>query len=140
MTDWSSVEIRTDEAPAPAFSFSQGVRRGPLLQVSGQGPVDATTGQYLHPGDVGAQTTQVLKNILAILRAGGAELDDVLQLRVYLTTQEHFPAMNEAYGQFIEKHVGDGIAPCRTTVFTGLPRNDMLVEIDALAAVDPAKA
>src|SRR5699024_9220991 len=128
-----------DEAPAPAFSFSQGVRRGPLLQVSGQGPVDATTGQYLHPGDVGAQTTQVLKNILAILRACGAELGDVLQLRVYLTTQEHFPAMNEAYGQFTQNLTRHATAPCCITVFTGLQSNDMLVEIDALATVAPAK-
>ncbi|HLS03665.1 MAG TPA: RidA family protein [Actinomycetales bacterium] len=138
MSSWKSQEIRTEAAPAPAFSFSQGVRRGPLVQVSGQGPVDPATGEYLYQGDVGAQTTQTLNNVLAILRAGGAELGDVLQLRVYLTKQEHFGPMNEAYGKFIADNIGDGIAPCRTTVFTGLPRNDMLVEIDALAAVDPS--
>lgn len=138
MSEWISEEVRTEDAPAPAFSFSQGVRRGPLLQVSGQGPVDPASGEYLHQGDVGAQTTQTLQNVLAILRAGGAQLGDVLQLRVYLTKQEHFAPMNEAYGRFIEENIGDGVPPCRTTVFTGLPRNDMLVEIDALAAVNPA--
>jgi len=139
VTDWVSEEVRTDEAPAPAYSFSQGVRRGPLLQVSGQGPVDPASGKYLHQGDVGAQTTQTLNNVLAILQAGNAELGDVLQLRVYLTKQEDFAAMNEAYGNFISENIGAGVPPCRTTVFTGLPRDDMLVEIDALAAVDPSK-
>jgi len=139
VTDWVSEEVRTDKAPAPAYSFSQGVRRGPLLQVSGQGPVDPASGKYLHQGDVGAQTTQTLNNVLAILHAGNAELGDVLQLRVYLTRQEDFAAMNEAYGNFISENIGTGVPPCRTTVFTCLPRDDMLVEIDALAAVDPSK-
>src|SRR5690625_7701283 len=106
MSSWKSQEIRTEAAPAPAFSFSQGVRRGPLLQVSGQGPVDPASGEYLHQGDVGAQTTQTLNNVLAILHAGNAELGDVLQLRVYLTKQEDFAAMNEAYGNFISEKIG----------------------------------
>ncbi|WP_114560226.1 RidA family protein [Desertihabitans aurantiacus] len=127
--------IRTDDAPAPAFTFSQGVRKGNLLQVSGQGPQDPATGEYLFPGDVAAQTTRTLQNVRAVLLAGGADLDDVLSLRVYLTERAHFAEMNEAYGAFLAEHCSSDVLPCRTTVFVGLPREEMLVEIDALAAL-----
>jgi 2-iminobutanoate/2-iminopropanoate deaminase len=129
------TEIRTDGAPAPAWVFSQGVRKGPLLQVSGQGPQDPATGDYLHAGDVRAQTRRTLENIKAILTAGGASVEDVVMLRVYLTKREDFAAMNEAYGEFIKDNCPSGVLPCRTTVFTGLPVESMLVEIDALAYV-----
>ncbi|PSK97405.1 reactive intermediate/imine deaminase [Murinocardiopsis flavida] len=128
--------VRTDEAPAPAHTFSQGVRKGPVLQVSGQGPVDPATSEYLYPGDVKAQTLRTLENVAAIVRAGGATFDDVVMLRVYLTKREDFALMNEAYGEFIGTAISEGgVLPARTTVFTGLPREEMLVEIDALAVV-----
>jgi reactive intermediate/imine deaminase len=128
--------IRTTDAPAPAHTFSQGVRRGPFVQVSGQGPVDPATNEYLYPGDVAAQTTRTLQNIEAILAAAGATFDDVMMLRVYLTKREDFAIMNEAFGEFISSRVTSGVLPARTTVFTGLPREEMLVEIDALAVTD----
>ncbi|MBY8861547.1 RidA family protein [Nocardia sp. CA2R105] len=127
--------VRTTEAPAPAHTFSQGVRKGPFVQVSGQGPVDPATGEYLYPGDVAAQTTRTLRNVAAIVTASGASFDDVVMLRVYLTERENFAAMNDAYGAFVQEHTTSGVLPCRTTVFTGLPRAEMLVEIDAVAIV-----
>ncbi|MFD0558710.1 reactive intermediate/imine deaminase [Stackebrandtia endophytica] len=130
------IAVTTTDAPAPAHTFSQGVRKGPILQVSGQGPVDPQTNEYLHPGDVAAQTVRTLKNVEAILKAGGADFTDVIMLRVYLTTRDDFTAMNDAYGEFVGSRVGGGVLPSRTTVFTGLPREEMLVEIDALAVVD----
>ncbi|MBO1737674.1 RidA family protein [Leifsonia sp. TF02-11] len=133
MTD--RIAVSTTEAPAPAHTFPQGVRRGPFLQVSGQGPVDPQTNEYLHPGDVKAQTVRTLRNVEAILAAGGAGFDDVMMLRVYLTTRDDFAAMNEAYGEFLATRVASGVLPARTTVFTGLPRAEMLVEIDALAVL-----
>jgi 2-iminobutanoate/2-iminopropanoate deaminase len=129
------TEIRTDGAPAPAWVFSQGVRKGPLLQVSGQGPQDPVSGEYLHAGDVKAQTRRTLENVKAILAAGGASVEDVVMFRVYLVKREDFPAMNEAYGEFIKENCPSGILPCRTTVFVELPHEVMLVEIDALAYV-----
>jgi reactive intermediate/imine deaminase len=132
----SKTEIRTDAAPAPMPVFSQGVRKGPILQVSGQGGEDPTTGQYVAPGDVKAQTAQTLANVKAIIEAGGATVDDIVMFRVYLTTRDHFAAMNEAYAEFIEANIGpDGVKPSRTTVFVELPKESMLVEIDALAVV-----
>ncbi|WP_328411767.1 RidA family protein [Nocardia sp. NBC_00403] len=129
------IAIRTTEAPAPAHTFSQGVRKGPFVQVSGQGPVDPVTNEYLFPGDVAAQTIRTLQNVKAIIDAGGATFDDVVMLRVYLTTRDDFAAMNDAYGEFVTANTTGDVLPSRTTVFTGLPRAEMLVEIDALAIV-----
>ncbi|WP_022886823.1 RidA family protein [Glaciibacter superstes] len=131
----TKTRIQTDGAPAPAHTFSQGVRSGPFVQVSGQGPVDPATGEYLYGGDVAAQTTRTLENVRAIVEASGARFDDVVMLRVYLTKREDFAAMNDAYGEFVSAYSPSGVLPSRTTVFTGLPREEMLVEIDGLAIV-----
>jgi reactive intermediate/imine deaminase len=129
--------IHTDAAPAPAHAFPQGVRKGPLLTVSGQGPVDPATGAYLYPGDVKAQTRRTLENVAAILAAGGASMADAMMLRVYLADREDFAAMNEVYQAFLEERVPGGVPfPTRTTVICTLPRAEMLVEVDALAYVD----
>ena len=128
-------EIRTGGAPTPLPVFSQGVRKGPILQVSGQGPQDPVTGEYLHPGDVKAQTRRTLENVRAVLEAGGASVEDVLMFRVYLTKRADFALMNEEYAAFIEEHVKDGVKPCRTTLMVELPNEAMLVEIDAQAVV-----
>ncbi|WP_199044166.1 RidA family protein [Glycomyces salinus] len=132
----AKTSIHTADAPAPAHAFPQGVRSGPLLQVSGQGPVDPETGEYVHPGDVAAQTVRTLRNVEAILKAGGAGLDDVIMLRVYLADRADFAAMNDVYAAYLAERTTEGIAlPCRTTVVCTLPREEMLVEIDALASV-----
>ncbi|MBJ8347556.1 RidA family protein [Antrihabitans sp. YC2-6] len=130
------IAVRTTDAPAPAHTFSQGVRKGPFVQVSGQGPVDPATNEYLYPGDVAAQTLRTLQNVKAIIDASGATFDDVVMLRVYLTTRDDFAAMNDAYGEFVRANTVGDVLPSRTTVFTGLPREEMLVEIDAIAVVD----
>ncbi len=133
MTD--KTVIATASAPAPAHTFSQGVAKGGLLQVSGQGPVDPTTNEYLHLGDVRAQTRRTLDNVKAVLEAGGAEVEDVVMFRVYLKSSDDFAAMSEAYGTFVQENVPSGKRPGRTTVIVGLPHPDMLVEIDALAVL-----
>ena len=76
-----------------------------------------------------------LENVKAIVEASGATFDDVVMLRVYLTKREDFAIMNDAYGAFVTAHTTSGVLPSRTTVFTGLPREEMLVEIDGLAVV-----
>lgn len=131
----TKTRIATDAAPAPAHTFSQGVRKGGFVQVSGQGPVDPASGAYLFSGDVAAQTTRTLENVKSIVEASGASFDDVVMLRVYLTKREDFALMNEAYGAFVTAHTPSGVLPARTTVFTGLPREEMLVEIDGIAVV-----
>ncbi|MFG1815694.1 RidA family protein [Kribbella sp. NPDC049174] len=133
MSDKTAVS--TTDAPAPMPVYSQGVRKGNILQVSGQGSVDPATGEFVFTDDVKGQTTRVLQNIEAILTAGGGSFDDVVMMRCYLTTRDHFAAMNEAYAEFLSTRTPSGVLPSRTTVFTGLPREDMLVEIDALAVL-----
>ena len=133
MSDKTAVS--TTDAPPPMPVFSQGVRKGNILQVSGQGSVDPASGDFVFAGDVKGQTTRVLQNIEAILKAGGASIDDVVMLRVYLTERDNFAAMNEAYADFVSTRTPSGVLPSRTTVFTGLPLPDMLVEIDALAVL-----
>jgi reactive intermediate/imine deaminase len=133
MTDKTAVS--TTDAPAPMPVYSQGVRKGNILQVSGQGSVDPATGEFVSTGDVKGQTTRVLQNVEAILTAGGGSFDDVVMMRVYLTTRDDFAAMNEAYAEYLSTRTPSGVLPSRTTVFTGLPREDMLVEIDALAVL-----
>ncbi|MFJ9543273.1 RidA family protein [Streptomyces sp. NPDC101225] len=132
----AGTALRTDDAPLTPRYFSQGVRKGPVLQISGQGALDHATGEVLHRDSVTEQTTRALENVNAILAAGGASVADVVMLRVYLTSREDYGAMNEAYERFVDQHLGEGPKPCRTTVFVDLPLDGMLVEIDAQAVVD----
>lgn len=125
--------VFTAEAPAPAHVFSQGVKKGGLFQVSGQGSMDPVTNSYIGEGDVRVQTRRTLENVKAILAAGGSSVEDVIMFRVYLTKREDFPAMNEVYGEFVQENCPSGQLPSRTTVFVDLPHAVMLVEIDALA-------
>ncbi|GLW15508.1 hypothetical protein Stsp01_22510 [Streptomyces sp. NBRC 13847] len=66
-----------------------------------------------------------------------ARTTDAVMLRVHLTDRQHYAAMNEAYARFIDRHLGTGPRPCRTTVMVGLPLPGMLVEIDAQAVLGP---
>jgi 2-iminobutanoate/2-iminopropanoate deaminase len=109
--------------------LSHGVRKGNVLQVSGQVSFDPATGDVVG-GTVAEQTVQVLTNIQAILEAGGAGFEDVVMVRVYLTDTAHFAELNEAYSSFVPEPF-----PARTTVYVGLPE-PFLVEIDALAVLD----
>ncbi|WP_028926059.1 RidA family protein [Pseudonocardia acaciae] len=125
--------VTSPDAPAPLAVYSQAVRKGGLLAVSGQGAGDPKTNTLVGEGDVRAQTRQTLENVRAILEAGGSSVDDVIMMRVYLTTRDDFAAMNEVYSEFLAEHVKSGVLPSRTTVFVQLPLPRMLVEIDALA-------
>lgn len=127
--------LSTTKAPAAAHSFSQGVQAGPIVQISGQGPQDPQTREYVFPGDVGRQTWRTLENVRQIVEASGGTFDDVISLRVFLTDQSEFAGMNEAYEAFVREHTPSGVLPARTTVFVGLPWPQMLVEIDGMAVL-----
>ena len=124
--------ITTPDAPRPVASYSQAVRKGPILQVAGQGPTDPATGEYVAGGIV-EQTRRTLDNVVAILTAAGASFDDVVMTRVYLTDTGDFAGMNEVYTSYVAEPF-----PARTTVYVGLPAG-MLVEIDVLAVLDAAQ-
>ena len=122
------IEIHTESAPKPIAKFSQGVRKGNILQVAGQVAFDAETGKIVGE-TVAEQTAQTLRNVASVLEAAGASFDDVVMLRVYLTDTAHFGEMNDAYGEFMTEPYS-----ARTTVYVGLPAG-LLVEIDALAVL-----
>ncbi|WP_275562333.1 Rid family hydrolase [Streptomyces sp. 5-6(2022)] len=121
--------ITTENAPALPAPLSQGIRKGPVLQVSGQLPLDPDSGEVVGT-TVAEQTAQTLRNVTAVLKEGGAGLEDVVMLRVYLTDPAHLAEMNEAYATAV------GVPfPARTTVYMHLPPG-LLVEVDALAVLD----
>ena len=119
----------TDKAPAPVGPYSQAVKTGNLVFVSGQIPLDPQTGELV-PGGVGQQVKQAITNIKTILEAAGSTLDKVVKTTVYLCNMDDFDFCNEAYQEFFEDN-----PPARACVeVSRLPRN-VIVKIDAIAEV-----
>lgn len=121
--------VSTSSAPQAIGPYSQAVRAGELLFVSGQIPLDPASGALIE-GSIADQTRQIFENLRAILAAAGASLDHVVRTTVYLADMADFAAMNEVYGTFFASP-----APARSTVqAAGLPRNAR-IEIDAIASL-----
>ena len=122
--------VSTPSAPQAIGPYSQGVRAGSLLFVSGQVPIDPATGNIIE-GDIAAQTHRVLQNIGEILKAGGASFDHVVRTTVFLADMNDFAAMNAVYATYFTAP-----APARATVqVSRLPR-DARVEIDVIASFE----
>jgi 2-iminobutanoate/2-iminopropanoate deaminase len=120
--------IATTDAPAAIGPYSQAVRAGGLVFLSGQIPLDPATGQIVS-GDIAAQADRVMKNLGAILAAAGLGFGDVVRTTIYLADLTHFAAVNEVYARFFAAPY-----PARVTVqVAALPRAS-LVEIDAIAS------
>lgn len=120
-----STIIATNLAPAALGPYSQGVCTGSLVFCSGQIPLDHS-GEI--PSTIAEQTRQSLKNVAAVLEAGGAGLETTVKTLVFLKDMNDFAAMNEVYASFFPKD-----PPARSTIeVTRLPR-DALVEIEAVA-------
>jgi 2-iminobutanoate/2-iminopropanoate deaminase len=120
--------ILTDQAPAPIGPYSQAVKAGNTVYVSGQIPLDAA-GQLVGEGDVTAQTHQVLRNLTAVLAAAGLALTDVVKCSIFVKDLGNFAAINQIYGTYF----GEATAPARETVeVSRLPR-DVEVEISCIA-------
>ncbi len=119
--------IQTDQAPAAIGPYSQAIKAGGFVFVSGQIPIDPNTGEFV-AGGIAEQTERVLTNLAAVLEAAGSNLNQVVKTTVFLADMAEFAAMNEVYGKFF----GD-LPPARATVAAaGLPRNAR-VEIEAVA-------
>lgn len=91
--------ISTDQAPKAIGPYSQAIECNGLLFISGQIPIDPSTGAIVD-GDIKIQTRRVLQNITAILEAAGYQLDDVIKCTVLMADMNDFAAMNEIYGEF----------------------------------------
>lgn len=118
--------ILTDSAPAPIGPYSQAVQVGDLLFCSGQIPLDPKTGQTV-AGDVKDQTTQVMKNILAVLTQAKMGFENVVKTTIFLKSMGDFPHVNEVYGQYFKSN-----PPARSTVEVARLPKDVLVEIEVL--------
>ena len=118
--------IHTDQAPRAIGTYSQAIKVGDTVYLSGQIPLDPAT-MALVEGDIRAQITQVLANLAAVCAAAGGGLGDIVKLNVYLTDLGHFAAVNEIMATvFAEPY------PARAAIgVKSLPR-DALVEMDGV--------
>ena len=121
--------VSTSHAPAAIGPYSQAIRAGDFLFVSGQIPLDPATGALVE-GDVAAQTHRVLRNLGAILQEAGASFQHVVKTTVYLADMSEFGAMNEVYGTYFPAP-----APARATIQAARLPRDVRVEIDLIACL-----
>lgn len=128
--------VRTDRAPFIPFPdgteppLSQGVRTGPQLFTSGQGPLDPVTGDM--PADFAAQALRVLTNVEAVVAAAGGDRHSVVRCTCYLADRAHFADFNRVYRDFF---ADCSPLPARTTVVVRPVREGVLVEVDAVAVL-----
>jgi 2-iminobutanoate/2-iminopropanoate deaminase len=121
--------VSTPSAPAAIGPYSQAVRAGALLFVSGQIPLDPETGTMVE-GDVTVQTHRVFRNLAAILEAAGSSLDRVVRVGVFLADMNDFAAMNDVYATYFTNP-----APARATIQAARLPRDAKVEIDVVAEI-----
>ncbi len=121
--------ISTTEAPGAIGPYSQAIKAGDFVFVSGQIPLDPASGALVD-GGIGEQTHRVLKNLDAILRAAGTSFSHVVKTTVYLADMSEFAAMNAIYAEYFPAP-----APARATVQAARLPRDVKVEIDVIAYV-----
>jgi 2-iminobutanoate/2-iminopropanoate deaminase len=128
---WQKVReaVSTPDAPAAIGPYSQAIKAGGMLFLSGQIPIDPQTGSLV-AGGIEAQTHQVFRNIGEILKAGGATFDNVVSAGVFLADMNDFGKMNEIYATYFSSP-----APARATVQVARLPKDCLVEIQVTAVL-----
>jgi 2-iminobutanoate/2-iminopropanoate deaminase len=119
----------TDKAPKPKGPYSQAVIHNGLLFLSGQIPVDPSTGQLVR-GTVEEETEAALNNIMIIAEEAGATMKDVLKVTCYLADMEDFSRVNEVYKKYFHYD-----PPARSTVQAARLPLDVQIEIDAIVAL-----
>ena len=123
--------VKTDAAPGALGPYSQAIVAGGMVDCAGQIPLDPATGNIVS-GGVAEQTAQVLKNLRAVLKAAGSDLDRAVKTTVFLKDMNDFGAMNEVYGK--PEYFG-AAAPARSTVEVARLPRDVRVEIEVVALV-----
>ncbi len=121
--------VSTPYAPDAIGPYSQAVRAGGLLFLSGQIPLEPATGQMVK-GGIEVQTDRVMRNLQAVVEAAGATMADVLKTSCFLADMSQFPAFNEVYGRFFPAD-----SPARETVQVARLPKDALVEVSAVCWV-----
>jgi reactive intermediate/imine deaminase len=123
-------EIHTDAAPASIGPFSQGIRDGDRIFISGQGPVDPDSGEVVSD-DIREQTARTLENVGAILEAAGCSLDAVVKSTVFVTDMSNYDAVNDVYAEYVSDPY-----PARSAVEVDDLPIDIGVEIEVVATTD----
>lgn len=119
--------IFTPDAPAPIGPYSQAVKAGNTLYVSGQIPMDAETGEMIN-ANITEETHQVMKNLDAILSAAGMNFSNVIKCSIFIKDMGQFTTINEAYGMYFKQD-----PPARETVEVARLPKDVNVEISCIA-------
>jgi 2-iminobutanoate/2-iminopropanoate deaminase len=122
--------VSSPDAPKAIGPYSQAVRAGQLLFVSGQVPLDPATGQIV-ADDIETQTRRVFDNLAAVLKAGGRSFADVVRTTVFLADMNDFTAVNNIYGTYFSAPY-----PARATVQVARLPKDARIEIDVIASFD----
>jgi 2-iminobutanoate/2-iminopropanoate deaminase len=120
----------TDQAPKAIGPYSQAVRAGQLLFLSGQVALDPATGQMVE-GDVAVQTRRVMDNLAAVLKSAGLSFANVARTTIFLADMSDFAKVNEVYGSYFSEPY-----PARATVQVARLPRDARVEIDVIASFD----
>jgi len=123
--------IETKNAPAPIGPYNQAIAHGGVLYVSGQIGSDPETGKLI-AGDLEAETRQVMKNLKAVLEAGGSSIDHLIKCSIFFLDMGNFARINEIYGSFFNGHF-----PARETVEVSALPAGARVEISAIAEILP---
>ena len=123
------TKIHTDNAPAAVGPYSQAIAAGGMLYTSGQIALDPATGEIVGD-DVKAQAEQVMKNLVAVLKAAGADTSKVLKTTCFLSDMNNFVAFNQVYARYFGES-----APARSCVEVARLPKDVLVEVEAIAYV-----
>lgn len=126
----NKIVISTPEAPSAIGPYSQAIRAGDLLFVSGQIPIDPSTGKLIEDGSIKAQTQRVLENLVAIVGAAGGSVESVVRTTVFLRDMNDFAEMNSVYAEFFKS-----APPSRSTVQAARLPRDVSVEIDCIAVI-----
>jgi 2-iminobutanoate/2-iminopropanoate deaminase len=121
--------VSAPDAPKAMGAYSPAIKAGNLLFISGQIPLDPSTGNLIQ-GDIAAQAEQVMRNLTALLRAAGVGFDHVVRTTVYLADMNDFAGMNEVYSRYIVDP-----PPARATVQVARLPRDVKIEIDAIAVL-----
>ena len=121
--------ISTTNAPAAIGPYSQAVKAGNLLFISGQVPLDPATGEVVE-GDITVQTRRVLDNVKAILTEAGADFSNVVKTTVFLKDMNDFVPMNRVYAEYYPEN-----CPARSAVQVGRLPKDVSVEIETIAVL-----
>ena len=128
----STKVIKTSNAPDPVGPYNQAIRAGNFIYCSGQIAIDPVSNKIDCLGNIEKETTQVLKNLLAVLNAGGAKPEDVIKTTIYLTDLKNFKTVNDIYSDFFNIEN----PPARACIeVSSLPKG-VLIEIECVAFLD----